>query len=72
MKTLNTILIAAALCSGMAFAQDAKQDMKDAGHDTKNAAKSAGKGIKKGTKHTVHKAAGKTEEGAAKVDQKTQ
>ena len=72
MKSINTMLIAAALSAGIVFAQSAKQDMKDAGNDTKDAAKSAGKGVKKGTKHVVHKASGKTEEGAAKVHDKTQ
>jgi len=72
MKTLNTILIAAAISAGLAFADDAKQDMKNAGTDTKDAAKNAGKGVKKGTKKVVHKASGKTEEGAAKVNAKTQ
>ena len=71
MKYFNTMLIAVALSAGMAFAQDAKQDMKNAGNDTKDAAKSAGKGIKKGSKHVIHKASGKTEEGAAKVNSKT-
>ena len=72
MKFLSSMLIAVALSAGLTFAQDAKQDMKNAGSDTKSAAKNAGKGIKKGTKHVVHKASGKTEEGAAKVNAKTQ
>ncbi len=80
MKRLSGILAAAAFAACMAVAQDgAKQDMKDAGSDTKQAAKDTGhaakhtgKAIKKGTKKAVHKSADKTEEGAAKVKEKTE
>jgi hypothetical protein len=72
------------LLVGSAAAQDsASQDMKDAGHATKNAAKDVGHGTataakktgsatKKTTKKVVHKGAQKTDEGATKVEGKTE
>ena len=51
--------------------QGATSDMKDAGHATKRAAKKAGHKVKKTSKHVVNKAAGATENGAAKVKDKT-
>jgi hypothetical protein len=80
MKIIATILMAGALCVGVAVAQDStttstqttpKQDMKSAGHDTKNAAKDVGHATKKTTKKVVHKTAEKTDEGASKVESKT-
>lgn len=73
MKLTGTLLLACALATGVAVAQDstttpattssqstAKQDMKDVGHATK-----------KTTKKVVHKSAEKTDEGATKVESKT-
>jgi hypothetical protein len=52
--------------------QSAKQDMKDAGHDTNNAAKETGQATKKtANKKGTHKAAQKTAQGAANVEDKT-
>ena len=68
------------LTSGLsrAFAQgakqdmrDAKQDMKDAGRSTKRAAKSTGKAVKKTTKKATNKSAHKVRNGAAEVERKT-
>jgi hypothetical protein len=79
MTRIFSALATGALLSGLMFAQDtAKDDMKKAGSDVKQAgksstkaAKSAGKGVAKGTKKGVNKAAGATENGAAKVKDKT-
>jgi hypothetical protein len=51
--------------------QPIKEDIKDAGKATGSAAKKTGKKVKRGTKKAVNKAAEKTEEGAAKVKDKT-
>ncbi|HZU25845.1 MAG TPA: hypothetical protein VFA04_10000 [Bryobacteraceae bacterium] len=77
MKHISSILLAGVMACGLAFAQkqdakDAGTDMKDAGKDVGHAAKHTGRAVKKGTKKGVHKVAGKTEEGAAKVKDKTQ
>jgi hypothetical protein len=77
-KTLITLMIAG-MTGFIALGQDTAkdelkksgQDVKKAGKDTGKATKHAAKGVKKGTKKGVHKAAGKTEEGAAKVKAKT-
>lgn len=45
--------------------------MKDAGQSTKIAAKDVGHATKKTTKKVIHKGATKTDEGAAKVENKT-
>jgi hypothetical protein len=72
------------LMLGAAAAQEsASQDMKNAGHETKNAAKDVGHGTataakktgtatKNTTKKVVHKGAQKTDEGATKVEGKTE
>ena len=88
MKKITVLLAAGALgmalMPGGAIAQEsAKQDMKDAGHETKNAAKDVGHGTataakktgkatKDTTKKVVHKGAQKTDEGATKVENKTE
>jgi hypothetical protein len=64
------------------LAQGVGQDMKKAGHDVAQGTKEAGKAVghtaektgktvKHGTQKVVHKSANKTEEGAARVKQKT-
>ena len=80
MKLPITVLSIALLTSLPGFTQDtpkdemkkAGQDVKEAGKSTGRAAKHTGKGVAKGTKKGVHKAAGATENGAAKVKDKTQ
>ncbi len=76
-KVLCTIVIAS--FAGIAEAQTAKDDIKDAGQDVKeagkatgSAAKKTGRATKKAVKKGVNKTAEKTEEGADKVRQKTQ
>jgi hypothetical protein len=67
-------LIATLLAMPFAFtasAQDAKQDMKDAGHDVKGAAKSTGKGVSHAAKTTKTKTKQTVHKGAAKVAKKT-
>ena len=68
---LSTLALAATLSLGVAapiaFAQEAKQDMKDAGHETKDAAKDTGHGIKTGTE----KGYDKTKSGTKKVYHKS-
>jgi len=49
-----------------------KQDIKSAGSSTKDATKKTGSATKKETKKAVNKSAEKTDEGAKKVDDKTQ
>ncbi len=80
MKTrIAHFCIAAILSAGFAFAQTAKQDMKNAGSETKDAVKDAGKGVghasktsakkvKHTTKETVHKTSSKV---ANKTQDKT-
>jgi len=55
------------LATGMAWAQTAGQDMKNAGHETKEAATDAGHATVKGTKKAVHA----TKKGTAKAADKT-
>ncbi len=80
MKNLFGMLAAGVLVTGLSLvAQEGpKAEMKDAGSDVKTAgkatgraAKHAGKGIVKGTKKGVHKTADATEDGAAKLKDKT-
>jgi hypothetical protein len=77
MKMIMSALLAGLMSMGVAFGQDsssqttAKQDMKDVGKETKQAAKDTGHATKKTTKKVVNKGATKTEEGAAKVKDKT-
>lgn len=80
MKKIFGLAVASILVSGFSLMADdtAKGDMKKAGSETKeagkasgNAAKNAGKGVVKGSKKGVNKAAGATEDGAAKVKDKT-
>jgi hypothetical protein len=58
-ETMTRIFLAAALTiglgAGVALAQTAGQDMKDAGHDTKNAAVDTGHATKKVAHKTAHK-----------------
>lgn len=49
-----------------------KQDIKSAGSSTKDATKKSGSATKKETKKVVNKSAEKTDEGAKKVEDKTQ
>jgi hypothetical protein len=49
-----------------------KQDIKSAGSSTKDATKKTGSATKKETKKVVNKSAEKTDEGAKKVEDKTQ
>jgi hypothetical protein len=49
-----------------------KQDIKSAGSSTKEATKKTGSAAKKETKKVVNKSAEKTDEGAKKVEDKTQ
>jgi len=92
--TLAACSLSIGLSLGVASAQDAGQDMKDAGHETKSGAKELGhgtataaKGVAHGTatgakkvgrttknttKKVVHGGAQKTDEGATKVEQKTE
>ena len=83
MKTLAVFLCSLGLLALPGYSQDAKQDIKEAGHDTKMAAKNTGhavahttrttgRKIKHGTKKVVHGAASETEEGAAKLKNKSQ
>jgi gas vesicle protein len=76
----SLLLLGGAAVAG--WAQSAKDDIKDAGHDTKQAAKDTGratkqasaktaKKVKTGTKKAVNKGASKTEDGAARVKQKS-
>jgi hypothetical protein len=59
MSAITRIFMAAGLAAGlgcgMAHAQTAGQDMKDAGHDTKNAAVDTGHATKRTTKKVYHK-----------------
>jgi hypothetical protein len=75
MKTLTARLALAALLTMpvcfTALAQDAKQDMKDAGHDVKGAAKSTGKGVSHAAKTTKNKTKSTVHKGATKVANKT-
>ena len=82
MKTLAATLCAFGLMALPGLAQDAKQDIKDAGHETKMAAKdtghavvkgtkTAGRKIKHGTKKVVHGTASATERCAEKGKEKT-
>ncbi len=76
MKTrIAHFFFAALLSAGFAFAQTAKQDMKDAGSETKNAVKDTGKGVGHATKTTAHKVQHTTKhtvhKGASKVANKT-
>ncbi len=68
---LGSLALAAVLTvgasAGVAFAQEAKQDMKSAGHETKNAAQDAGNGIKSGTE----KGYDKTKAGTKKAYRKS-
>ena len=59
--------LAVGLGSGAAFAQDAGQDMKDAGHATKDAAVDTGHATKKVTKKAYHKTVNATETAADKT-----
>ncbi|HEV2618924.1 MAG TPA: hypothetical protein VGU23_03185 [Acidobacteriaceae bacterium] len=66
--------LAMGLGAGVAFAQTAGQDMKDAGHDTKNAAVDTGHATKRvakktatGTKHVATKTATGTKHVAKKT-----
>lgn len=80
MKKSLIVLMISSLATFAAFAQDSAKDdlkksgsdIKQAGKDTGHAAKHGAKAVKKGTKKGVNKAAGKTEEGAAKVKSKTE
>ncbi len=88
MKKIAMLLTGAVLSLGLmvgaaAAQESAGQDMKDAGHDTKNAAKDVGHGTataakktgtatKNTTKKVVHKGAQKTDQGATKVETKTE
>jgi hypothetical protein len=54
-----------------ALAQDAKQDMKNAGHDAKSAAKNTGKGVSHAAKTTKTKTKQTVHKGASKVANKT-
>jgi hypothetical protein len=66
--------LAASLACGAAYAQDAGQDMKDAGHATKDAAKDTGQATKaaakdtgQATKKAYHKTADATDRAADKT-----
>lgn len=88
MKNIAILLAAGVMGMGLtvgtAIAQEsAGQDMKDAGHATKQAGKDVGHGTataakktgdatKTTTKKVVHKGAQKTDEGATKVENKTE
>jgi hypothetical protein len=74
-----TIAFAGLSLAAIATAQTAKDDIKGAGQDVKeagratgSAAKKTGRATKRTVKKGVNKTAEKTEEGAAKVEQKTQ
>jgi len=71
--------LAMGMGSGMAFAQTAGQDMKDAGHETKEAAKDTGRATKRATKTAVRKtkngaktAGHETKEGAKEAGRRTE
>lgn len=77
------LMIGSAAAQDSPGQNSAGQDMKNAGHETKNAAKDVGHGTataakktgsatKNTTKKVVHKGAQKTDEGATKVEGKTQ
>jgi hypothetical protein len=81
-RQLGIITLASALgfglSSGAAFAQDAKQDIKNAGTETKDATKDVGHGVAKGTKKAYHStthgtkvAADKTADASKTVAHKT-
>jgi hypothetical protein len=55
------------ISSGAALAQDAKQDMKNAGTETKDATKDAGNGVAKGTKKAYHSTVNGTKVAADKT-----
>ena len=77
MKTIAVAffgLFLAGIGTGSAWGQSdqsIKGDLKDAGKATGRAAKKTGSKVKKGTQKAVNKAAEKTEDGAAKVKDKT-
>ena len=70
LRKLTTLVLTAGLflSTGMALAQTASQDLKNAGTSTKNATKSAGSGISKGTKKAYHKTKHGTKKAYHKVD----
>ena len=77
------IMVGSGVAQDSTAQNSAGQDMKNAGHETKNAAKDVGHGTataakktgaatKNTTKKVVHKGAQKTDEGATKVENKTE
>lgn len=77
-NSMKQILLAAGMTAGLgcavAFAQDAKQDMKQAGHATKDAAVDTGHATKDAAvdvEHGTKKAYSKTKRGTKKVGHKT-
>ena len=70
-KHVRQILVAGALSiglgAGMAYAQTAGQDLKNAGHETKDATADAAHGTAKGTKKAYHATKKGTETAADKT-----
>jgi len=64
---IGEFMLAAGLATGIAHAQTAGQDMKDAGHDTKTAAVDTGHATKKTTKKVYHKTVNGTDTVAHKT-----
>jgi hypothetical protein len=78
-KFMFTAGLAMGLGAGIAIAQTAGQDMKDAGHDTKNAAVDTGHATRKvahktvrGTKHVAKKTGHETKHAAVATGHRTE